>query len=89
MRTTLAIDDDILELTRELAQQQGLSLGSAFSLLAKRGLAASMPRHKRNGFAVFDVPDNHRQIGLEDVQKALAEEDAAAVSLMTGERPGR
>lgn len=89
MRTTLAIDDDVLELTRELAQQQGLSLGSAFSMLAKRGLAASMPRRKKNGFAVFDVADSHRQFGLEDVQKALAEEDAAAVRLITGELPGR
>ena len=55
----------------------------------EKGLSTPMPRGTRNGFAVFDAADSHREFGLEDVQKALAEEDAAAVRLIAGELPGR
>jgi hypothetical protein len=53
-----------------------VSLGSAFSLLVRRGLAATTPVRVRNGFAVFDVPDGAACFGLEDVERAMAEENA-------------
>ncbi|MFV0253706.1 MAG: hypothetical protein ACK5H2_10285 [Beutenbergiaceae bacterium] len=41
MRTTLEIDDVVLAAARSLARTQGISLGSAVSELARRGLNQS------------------------------------------------
>jgi hypothetical protein len=84
VRTTLAIDDDLLEVARELAHQRRMSLGSAFSLLVRRGLAAMAPVHVRNGFAVFDVTGSDARFGPEEVAKAMAGEDADAGRLLAG-----
>ena len=40
MRTTLQIDDRVLRAARALADDRGVSLGAAVSLLAARGLDA-------------------------------------------------
>jgi hypothetical protein len=39
MRTTLEIDDDVMQAARELAHHKGQGLGRAISDLARRGLA--------------------------------------------------
>jgi hypothetical protein len=38
MRTTLDIDDDVLDAARELARQRGESIGALISALARAGL---------------------------------------------------
>ena len=38
MRTTLALDDDVLEAARALARQQGSTLGAVISGLARESL---------------------------------------------------
>ena len=38
MRTTLDLDDDILDAARELARARGTSIGSVISALARAGL---------------------------------------------------
>jgi hypothetical protein len=38
MRTTLTVDDDVLEAARCLAQSERISLGAAVSTLARRGM---------------------------------------------------
>ncbi len=38
MRTTLDIDDDVLQVAKSLAKSRGLSLGKALSQLARKGL---------------------------------------------------
>jgi hypothetical protein len=40
MRTTLDIDDDVLQAAKELAQREGRTAGLVISELARRGLAA-------------------------------------------------
>ena len=50
MRTTLDIDDDVIEAARELAAEERRSLGSVISELARRGLT-----HARVA-VVYDVP---------------------------------
>lgn len=40
MRTTLDIDDTVLAAARSLARSRGVSLGTAISELARRGLTA-------------------------------------------------
>jgi hypothetical protein len=39
MRTTLDIEDDVLQAARELAQREGSTAGKVISTLARRGLA--------------------------------------------------
>ena len=52
MRTTLAIDDDVLEAARRIAVRENKSLGEIVSELARRGLKTkppAEPRRTRNG----------------------------------------
>lgn len=51
MRTTLAIDDDILALAKHLAERDRKSVGEVISELARQGLArdARAARAERNG----------------------------------------
>ena len=74
MRTTLAIDDDVLEAARSLSEAAGKSLGEVISELARRGLAPRIREADEEGFPVFSVSQGARPITLEMVQKAL--EDA-------------
>ena len=51
MRTTLAIDDDIMAAAKHLAARQKLSMGKVISALARQGLqrASPGPSSERNG----------------------------------------
>lgn len=50
MRTTLAIDDDILSAAKEMAAAQNRTIGEVISSLARRGLnPGSSRRQTRNG----------------------------------------
>lgn len=51
MRTTLAIDDDILAAARHLAERDRKSVGEVISALARQGMArgARTARAERNG----------------------------------------
>lgn len=51
MRTTLAIDDDILAAARHLAERDSKSVGEVISALARQGLAqgSGQARAQRNG----------------------------------------
>ena len=46
MRTTLDIEDDVLQAAKELAQREGGTAGRVISTLARRGLA--LPAAGRN-----------------------------------------
>ena len=69
MRTTLTVDDDVLQAARVLAESKGVSVGKAISELARKGLRADSMRNKRNSFPLFSVPTDARTICLEDVKK--------------------
>ena len=56
MRTTVNLENEILDTCRDLADQQGVSLGDAVGLLVRRGLAYRSPYRERNGFAVQKLP---------------------------------
>jgi hypothetical protein len=55
MRTTLDIDEDVLQAAKELAALRGTSAGKMLSELARRGLAApeAAPAPLRNGVPVM------------------------------------
>ncbi len=70
MRTTLNIDDEILEAARSLAEERNLPVGAVLSDLARRGLhrpEAGRRRHK--GFPVFDVSRGGTPLTLDRVKR--------------------
>ena len=73
MRTTLQIDDDVLESVRLIAQAEGRGIGAVLSDLARRMLRPSPVRFD-GSFPVFDVPEGAPPITSDDVARALVEE---------------
>lgn len=49
MRTTLDVDDDVLQAAKELAEARGVTAGKALSDLARVGLAPRRASKARNG----------------------------------------
>ena len=49
MRTTLHIDDDVLQAAKELGALHGKTAGQIVSELARRALSPSATHHLRNG----------------------------------------
>ena len=74
MRTTLAIDDDVLTAAKGIAQAQGKTIGAVISELARRGLAPRPQYRRRGGLPVFFVSENAPPITGEMVKEA-AEDD--------------
>ncbi len=73
MRTTVSIDDDVLNAAKSLATQQRTPLGRVISDLMRKGLQP-VARIQRNGvFPVFEVPDGARPITLDVVKQAEEE----------------
>lgn len=56
MRTTISIDDDVLNTVRYIAEQRKISIGKVLSELARKGLQKRPEVAQRNGFPVFQVP---------------------------------
>lgn len=55
MRTTIDIDDDLLAVARQLADQDQISLGRAVSSLMRKALEAPKPSGRvRNGVRLFE-----------------------------------
>jgi hypothetical protein len=53
MRTTLDIDDDVLQAARELASAHRKTTGQMLSELARQGLTPPQARRERNGVPVL------------------------------------
>lgn len=77
MRTTLDIEDDVLQAAKELAHREGRTAGRVISELARRGLAAQGMRSKvarasRGGVPV--LPSRGEVITLEKVRRLMDRE---------------
>jgi hypothetical protein len=75
MRTTLDIDDDVLQAAKELAKQGHSTAGKILSDLARRGLTApAKARHvkMKNGFPI--LPSRGEIVTLEKVRRIMDEE---------------
>jgi hypothetical protein len=70
MRTTLDIDEDVLESAKELAARRGTTAGRVLSELARRALAshARSPR-KRNGVPVLPKQQGVRIVTSEIINR--------------------
>ena len=73
MRTTLALDDDVLELATRQAKLRGVSLGKTVSDLLRKGLNASTPARDKDGLVVFHLPADSPKVTTEDVRRIEAE----------------
>lgn len=70
MRTTLQIDDDVLNAARSIARSEERSIGEVISELARRGLAPRAQAETASGFPVFAVPESATPITPEMVRRA-------------------
>ena len=73
MRTTLTLDDDVLELAGQQAKLRGVSLGKAVSELLRRGLNAATPAENKDGLVVFHLPPDSPKVTTDDVRRIEAE----------------
>ena len=70
MRTTLNIDDEILEAAKSIAGERNLSVGAVLSDLARRGLQpAGAVGRERRGFPVFEVSGDGTVLTLDRVKR--------------------
>ncbi len=69
MRTTVQIDDDVLEAARQIAAADGRPLGRVISDLARRALKPVTVR-PGGGFPTFDVGPDAPRITPTDVARA-------------------
>lgn len=74
MRTTLAIDDDVLSAAKEMAAVEKKSVGEVISSLARRALSPAETRAKRrNGVPLLKVRKGARRVTSELVQRLREE----------------
>jgi hypothetical protein len=70
MRTTLAIDDDVLAAAKGLAAQQRKTVGEVISDLARRSLSPPPSRGRfRNGIPLLPAVDNPVRVTSELVKQ--------------------
>ena len=71
MRTTLAIDDDVLAVAKSLASRQGKTVGEVVSSLARQGLARGRAKGQsvRNGLPLLAVRQPGKPVTLELVNQ--------------------
>jgi len=74
MRTTLNLDDDVLELLKDYADRRSVALGKAASELVRRGLTAPVQTRMVNGFHVVVLPANSPKVTSEKVKQLLEDE---------------
>ncbi len=73
MRTTLAIDDDVLAAAKALAERQRRTLGEIVSDLARQSLHRPVPRAERNGVPLLPITHPNASVTL-DVVNELRDE---------------
>jgi hypothetical protein len=74
MRTTLAIDDDVLSAARELATAQNRTVGEVISSLARQALTPAKSRRKtRNGVPLLPLRTGASRVTSELVHQLREE----------------
>jgi hypothetical protein len=77
MRTTLDIEDDVLQAAKELAQREGGTAGKVISNLARRGLTNPSAKSKKSYGSRGGVPllaSRGEVVTLEHVQNLMDQE---------------
>ncbi len=76
MRTTLEIDDDVLEAAKSLARQSDRTAGAVLSELARRALTSAPPRSTRTGVGGFVPFESRGGLVTNEQIDRLREQDA-------------
>lgn len=74
MRTTLNLDDDVLEKAKDYADGRELSLGAAVSELIRRALDAKVPTRLVHGLHVADLPPDSPMVTSKQVRDLEGED---------------
>ena len=74
MRTTLDLDDDVLQAAKEIAKLRGRTAGQVVSELARQALEPAPSVRVRNGVPLLPTRPGAKLITLEDVNRLLDEE---------------
>lgn len=76
METKVTIDDDLLEVAKNLAQVRSVSLGRVLTDLARQGLASAseFDRRPETGFPMFRVSPESRSLSIEDMRRVEDED---------------
>ena len=61
MRTTLEIDDDLVQVARQLAQQRQTTMGQVISQLVRKAMDPKSAPRVRNGVLLFDLKPGARK----------------------------
>lgn len=75
MRTTITVDDDVLDAARALAERRGEPIGVVLSELARRGLQPVSSGGTRNGIQLFPVRNDAGPVTPDLVKSLLDEVD--------------
>ena len=75
MRTTLNLDEDVLQHAKSYAEGRSLPLGAAVSELIRRGLTAKRPTRIVHGLHLVDLPPDSPTVTSRGV-RAIEAEDA-------------
>jgi hypothetical protein len=73
MRTTLTLDDDLIDVVTRQAKLRGVSLGRTVSDLVRRGLNAPTPSQDKNGLVVFHLPAVSPTVTTAEIRRIEAE----------------
>jgi hypothetical protein len=76
MRTTLSLDDDVLEQVKQFAEGRKISLGRAASELIRRGVNRPLQTHVVHGLHVITLPPDSPPVSPERIRELLEEADA-------------
>jgi type II secretory pathway component PulL len=74
MKTTLNLDDDVLELLKAYAEQQSVGLSKAASELLRRSLTVPVQTRLVNGFHAVLLQPNSPKVTSETIQHLLEDE---------------
>lgn len=69
MRTTLDIDDDVLQAAREIARRKGMTMGQVVSELSRQALIRPVEAETRNGVPLFPMKPDGEIVTLELVNE--------------------
>jgi hypothetical protein len=69
MRTTLNIDDDVLQAARQLADATGETIGEAISRLARAALVTRQVPKIRNGIKLLPIGPDRPVVTSDDVDR--------------------
>lgn len=73
MRTTLDLDDDVLQAAKEIAARRGKTAGQVLSELARKALEPKQAGRVRNGVPVLPRRPGTRILTMKRVEELLDE----------------